>query len=218
MFGAGLDAACRMLVTWGTISSKTDPTIGATTDGTWVASQSGGPGLCASGSTLSQLRACTRGSGRIGERRLGPVMLGMTRARVRRLFPSFATRGRRYMDFLCPEHLGIRVGYPSPKLLSSLPTAKRRLIRGRAIWILTADPRYSLRGVRPGSTLRAAHRRARLGAPYRVGANVWYLEAGGGVLKVRRDLVEEVGLAEPTLVASRRQATRLLTSFSSRAR
>jgi len=82
----------------------------------------------------------------------------MTRAGVRKLFLSFATRGRLYMDFLCPQPLGIRVGYPSPKLLSSLPAATRRLIRERAILILTADPRYSLRGVRPGSTLRAARR------------------------------------------------------------
>jgi hypothetical protein len=218
MFGAGLDAACRVLVTWGTISSKTDPTIGATTDGTWVASQSGGPSLCASGSILRQIRACNRGSGRVGHGRVGPAALRMTRARVRKMFPSFATRGRLYMDFLCPQHLGIRVGYPSPKLLSSLPAATRRLIDGRAILILTANPRYSLRGVRPGSTLRMARRRARLSAPYRVGANAWYLAAGGGVLKVRRGLVEEVGLAEPSLVASRRQATRLFISFSNRAR
>ena len=214
MFGAGLDAGCRVLITWATISAKTNPTIGATTDGTWVASQSGGPSLCAPASTVRQIRACTRGSGRISGGRLGAVALGMTRARVRRLFPSFATRGRLYMDFLCPQHLGIRVGYPSPQLLSRLPVARRRAVRGRAILILTADPRYSLRGARPGSPLRVLHHS--LGAPYRVGANLWYVVARGGVLKVRRGRVEEVGVVEPSLIASRRQAMRLFTSFSNR--
>ncbi len=47
MFGAGLDGHCKLIVTWSTISAKTNPTIGADVDGTWVASQAGGPSLCA---------------------------------------------------------------------------------------------------------------------------------------------------------------------------
>ena len=46
VWGVGLDARCRLLVTWGTISAKTNPTIGASVDATWVATQSGGPTLC----------------------------------------------------------------------------------------------------------------------------------------------------------------------------
>jgi hypothetical protein len=214
VWGMGLDAGCRLLVTWGTISAQTNPTIGAAVDGTWVASQSGGPTLCAAGSTVRQIRACTRGSGRIGGGRVGPVRLGMTRARVRRLFPSFSTRGRLYMDFVCPQHLGIRIGYPSPRLLVHLARATRARVRGRAILILTADPGYSLRGVRPGSTVQAASRRVRVASPYRIGANLWYLVPGGGVLKVRDGRVEEVGLADPSLVVSRSEAARFLTSFS----
>ncbi len=216
MFGAGLDAGCNLLVTWSTISAKTNPTIGADVDGTWVASQSGGPGLCAPAATVRQIRACTAGAGRIARGRVGPVTLGMTRRRVRRLFPSFGTRGRLYMDFLCPTNLGIRVGYPSPRLLGALPRAARSRVRGRAILILTADPRYSLDGLRPGEPLRAAH--VRVGRPYRVGANTWYLLRSGGVLKVRRRRVEEVGLTDPSLIATRRAALQFLTSFSNRAR
>ena len=217
MFGAGLDARCELIVTWSTISAKTDPTIGAGVDGTWVASQSGGPSLCAPATTVRQIQACTAGSGRIGGGRLGRVALGITRAQVRRLFPSFATRGRLYMDFLCPSHLGIRVGYPSPQLLASLSAAARARARGRAVLILTADPRYSLNGVRPGAALRTARRGVRLGSAYRVGANVWYVIGDGGVLKVRRGRVEEVGIADAALTRTRSATLRFLASFSNRA-
>ena len=46
VWGVGLDARCRLLVTWGTISAKTNPTIGGSVDATWVATQSSGPTLC----------------------------------------------------------------------------------------------------------------------------------------------------------------------------
>lgn len=218
VWGVGLDAGCRLLVTWGTISSKTNPTIGAAADAAWVASQSGGPSLCPSGAVVRQIQACTRGSGRIGEGQLGPVTLGMTRARVRRLFPSFATRGRPYMDFLCPQHLGIRVGYPSPRLLAALTPMLRARVRGRAVLILTADSRYSLHGTHPGSALRAARQHLGLGTPYRAGGNAWYVVADGGVLKVRSGHVREVGIADSVLTRTRSNTLRFLTSFSNRAR
>jgi hypothetical protein len=50
-----------------------------------------------------------------------------------------------------------------------------------------------------------------------VGSNLWCLVAGGGVLKVRRGRVEEVGLADPALTVTRNAATRFLTSFSNQA-
>jgi hypothetical protein len=214
VWGVGLDAGCRLLVTWGTISAATNPTIGGAVDGTWVASQSGGPSLCAARGVVRQIQACMRGSGRIRGGRLGPVALGMTRARVRRLFPSFATRGRRYMDFLCPQHLGIRVGYPSPRLLAALSLVLRARVRERVVLMLTADARYSLHGVHPASRLRAARRHVRLGAPYWVGGNAWYVVADGGVLKVRGASVLEVGIADTTLTRTQSQTLRFLTSFS----
>jgi hypothetical protein len=214
VWGVGLDASCRLLVTWGTISAKTNPTIGAAVDATWVASQSGGPSLCAAAGTVRQIRACAGGSGRIGRGRLGPVSLGMTRARVRRLFPSFTTRAHLYMDFLCPQHLGIRVGYPSSRLLAALPAAERSHIRTKAVLILTAAPRYSLQGAHPGSAFQAARQHLMLGAPYRVGTDAWYVAADGGVLNVRGGRVQEVGIADPTLTRTRSTTLRFLTSFS----
>jgi hypothetical protein len=56
---------------------------------------------------------------------------------------------------------GIRAGYPSPRLLRSLPPRTRARISGRVILRLTASPYYALRGVRPGATLRAARTSSR---------------------------------------------------------
>jgi hypothetical protein len=191
-------------------------------DEIFATSQRSGPLLLSpAGPTRTQLMNCAHPSGRLHGTMLGPVRLGMTRTRVRSLFPRFETRGRLYMDFFCPQRRGIRVGYPSPKLLSHLAGARRRRIRGRAILILTANPRYLLHGIRPGASLRAARRAMRLSRAYRVGLNIWYLAPNGpsrGVLKTRHGIVEEVGIADAGLTATPRQARIFLTSFSNRAR
>jgi hypothetical protein len=49
-----------------------------------------------------------------------------------------------------------------------------------------------------------------------VGFNTWYLVAGTrshGLLKVRHGLIEEVGITNKRLTASRRATRRFLTSF-----
>jgi hypothetical protein len=215
VWGIALDAGCGLIVTWPTISSRTEPTIGASVDATWVATQSGGSSLCTHVSKPAV--ACARSRAHITDRSLGPVALGIKRARVRKLFHSFSTRGRRYMDFFCPQHRGIRVGYASSRLLGHLPPGARARVRGRAILILTADARYSLQGVYPGSTLKAAARTRRLSPPYRVGGNTWYLAPNGfshEVLKVHHGVVQEIGIAYASLTRTPRAARLFLTSFS----
>jgi len=160
---------------------------------------------------------CRLAGGTVGNRRLGPVRLGMTRRQTRRLFASGSSRGRRYMDFFCPSRYGIRVGYPSPKLLDSLRSRERDAVRGRAILILTANERYSLRGARPGMRLSRVAHRLGVSRPFRVGLNVWYLvddRADRGVLKVRHGTIEEVGIADRRLTSGRHAAARFLRSFS----
>jgi putative CocE/NonD family hydrolase len=76
--------------------------------------------------------SCTL-SGRLSRRGLGPVRLGMTRARVRRVRAAHPFCGR------------LRVGYS----------------HGRAALVLSSDPRFHLHGLRPGAKvhgLRHAHR------------------------------------------------------------
>jgi alpha-glucosidase (family GH31 glycosyl hydrolase) len=161
--------------------------------------------------------SCARPSGRLAGAMLGPVRLGMTRRRTRSLFAAHMLRGRRYMDFFCPARRGIRVGYPSPRLLAAVPARQRRAFRGRAVLILTANHRYALHGVHVGARLARVRRRLHAGAPFFVGRNVWYLTPGRsshGVLKVRRGVIEEVGIAAAGLTATRGLDRMFLRSFS----
>ncbi|MDQ6936808.1 MAG: S8 family serine peptidase [Actinomycetota bacterium] len=159
---------------------------------------------------------CPRAAGRLAGTRLGSLRLGMTRAGARRVLPRFSTRGRRYMDFFCLSPIGIRVGYPSPGLLRTLSRSGRRRVAGRVVLALSADRHYALRGVRPGRRLAAAAGLLHTGRGFRIGLNTWYLAPDGsarGVLKVRHGVIEEVGIADKRLTASRRPALSFLRSF-----
>ena len=102
--------------------------------------------------------ACTRAPGFVAGSSLGPVRLGMTRGQTRRLFPSYSTRHRRYMDFFCPTVNGIRVGYPSPALLRTLsPRAASARARPRHP---RADRQPQLRATRRAPRGQASRRRA----------------------------------------------------------
>jgi hypothetical protein len=160
--------------------------------------------------------SCARPSGRLSGRSLGPVTLGMTRARARSRFASVSTRERRDMDFFCPAHDGIRVGYPSPALLRTVPSSERRRLRNRVVLALTSNTHYALRGVHPGTRLAAAARRLAVGKGFHIGLNRWYLTPGGpslGVLKVRHGVIEEIGIADRALTSNRRADRRFLSSF-----
>ena len=214
VWGIALDRQCRLAVSWPSISAASDPGIGASVDATWTATQSGGPTLCgsAAGRPPARAGACRVGAGRVGARSLGPVSLGERRSRIRHAFPGFATRRRLDMDFLCSPRRGIRVGYPSPRLLGRLPRATASRVRGRVVIILTADPAYAVDGLRPGSRLAARH----LGPAYAIGANTWYLPSrrgGRAVLKARGGVVQEVGLVDPRLTTTRTAARAFLASF-----
>jgi hypothetical protein len=161
--------------------------------------------------------SCGKLSGRIAGLSLGPVRLGMPRARARGVFPRFSTRRREFMDFLCPAADGIRVGYPSSALLRPLSRAERRRVQGRVVLALTANPNYALRGVTPGRRLAAVARRLHVGKPFHIGLNLWYLAPAGrsrAVLKVRHGIIGEIGVANRQLTSNRRAARRFLSRFS----
>jgi hypothetical protein len=120
------------------------------------------------------------------------------------------------MDFYCLAPNGIRGGYPSGALLRTLSASQRRRVSGRVVLALTANRRYALRGVRVGARLARVTRRLKAGRPYLVGRNTWYLTPNGssrGVLKVRHGIIEEIGIADKRLTASRRAARRFLRTF-----
>jgi hypothetical protein len=160
--------------------------------------------------------SCARASGRLTGRGIGPVSLGMTRARARRAFRGFSIRGRRYMDFFCLVGSGIRTGYPSPRLLASVSRAERRRVRGRVVLALTSDRFYALRGIRRGARLASVARKLRTGKRFHIGLNYWYLAPNGpsrAVLKVRHGIIEEIGIADKHLTQNRRADFRFLQSF-----
>jgi hypothetical protein len=161
--------------------------------------------------------SCARASGRLAGRSLGRLTLGMKRSRARQLFTHWSNMGRRYVDFFCLIPGGLRAGYPSPALLRTLSSAERRRVQGRVVLALTASRHYALQGVRRGARLAAVARRLQVGRGFRIGQNRWYLlpsRRARGVLKVRRGLVEEVGIADVRLTNGWNAAFRFLRSFT----
>jgi hypothetical protein len=120
------------------------------------------------------------------------------------------------MDFFCLSKSGIRVGFPSPTLLRSLPHAKRAKYKGRVILALTASHSYALHGVRVGASVHAVAKKLQASRAYVVGLNTWYLTPNGssrGILKVRHGKIEEIGIANKALTGSPNAIKRFLRGF-----
>ena len=159
---------------------------------------------------------CPAATGRIEGATIGLVTLGMTQAQARAAYIDSSDHGRPYEDFFCLTPIGIRVGYASPKLLSTLPTAQASSYAGHVIWISTANPRYAVDGIRSGATLANAAAIFTLSPKFVVGLNDWYLAAFGtttAVFKVRNGIVDEVGIADAALTRTPAQKLAFLTSF-----
>jgi hypothetical protein len=160
---------------------------------------------------------CPRAKGGASGQSLGLVTLGMTRAQARKAYTHWFTRGRSYEDFFCLTPVGVRVGYASAKLLAELSAGQQRLVNGRVVWISSASPSFSLRGVRARASVRFASRRFKLAAPFPLGLNDWYLARDGpvtAVLKARDGVVQEIGIANKPLTSGRAAERRFLSSFS----
>jgi hypothetical protein len=159
---------------------------------------------------------CPAATGIVSGQSLGPLRLGVTRAKARKALPRSSSRGTAYEEFFCLTPIGVRVGFTSPTLLRTLHKSQRRRLAGRVVWISSSNPRYAIDGVRPGATLTAAQSALPHGTLLTVGRNDWYLAPAGrvtSVLKVRRELVEEVGIADPSLTRTRRARQVLMRSF-----
>ena len=111
------------------------------------------------------------------------------------------------------EH-GRRVASCETQLLGAAHMRDR--LDGRIVLALTANRNYALDGVRPGARLATVAERLALGAPFRWGRNTWYLVHGrraNGVIKVRRGVILEVGIANRALTDHRVAEQQLLRSF-----
>jgi hypothetical protein len=161
-------------------------------------------------------RRCPQPTGLLTGRSLGPLTLGLARARARDRLQRFAVRGNGFDNFCLFPGPGIRVGYPSARLLRSLRPTERTSIMDRIVLALTANPFYALQGARPGMRLAAVAPRLKLAKALRIGVNDWYIASGyasDGVLKVRHGTIQEIGLASKRLTTGRGAQIRFMLSF-----
>ena len=182
------------------------------------AAGSGSPSTSARVSVPVQAGArCPAATGKLSGTKLGLIKLGMTRKQTQRAYERSSSRGSRYQEFFCLTPIGIRAGFASPKLLRNVSGAQRSSLQGHVIWISTASPFYAIDGIRPGATVAAAAARLKVGKPFAIGGNRWYLAPAGpvtAVLKVRGGVVQEIGIAGKQLTKTRTAQRTLLTSFS----
>jgi len=170
--------------------------------------------------TGSEPLGCPAATGSLRGDSLGPVRLGMNRARARSAFATSATssaRGHGYLEFFCLTPNGIGVGYPSPRLLRLLPRRQRAGARATVVLALTANRQFALGGVKPGARLASAARRLRLGRAFAVGRNRWYLTPGAGtrgVVKVQHGVIQAVGIAEARFARTRASGRTFLRGFA----
>jgi Calx-beta domain len=192
---------------------------GTTLTCTVTASNSAGQASATSAGSTVQVPfvpRCPRASGSLAGRRLGLVRLGMTRRQAHAAYRHSSNRGRRYEDFFCLTPIGVRVGYGSPALVTRLARGDRARFKGRVVWISTSNPYYGIDGVRPGATLASARTRLKHGNLLHIGFNHWYLAPAGAstaVLKVRRGIVQEIGIADTRLTRNREAELQFMTSF-----
>jgi 6-phosphogluconolactonase (cycloisomerase 2 family) len=167
--------------------------------------------------TVPPVSGCPRATGRLRGGTLGLVALGMTRAQTRRRYNQGHVRTGPFEDFFCLNPVGVRVGYASTELLTTLPAKARGKLRGRAVLALSANSFYALRGIHPGATLRAAATRLHTGAAMHIGASDWYMVRDGsttGVIDVQHGIVVDVGIANAKLTNGRKAQLRFIKRFS----
>jgi beta-glucosidase len=166
---------------------------------------------------IPSVTPCNAPTGRLSSRSLGPTKLGATVTKTRKSFRRRSRQSRNGIDVFClAGGPGIRVGYPSGRLLRRLGSHERRRVRNRAVLLLTGNRIYGLHGVRAHDTLGHARKHLRLSRPFHVGRNTWYLFSNGpsrGVLKVQHGHVAEIGIANKGVTAGRGAANRFLRSF-----
>jgi hypothetical protein len=152
---------------------------------------------------------CPAATGSLSATKLGLVKLGMTRTAARHAYTKSSNHGRKYADFFCLTPIGVRVGYGSPAVAKSL--------RDKVIWASTSSAYYTVKRIRVGATVAAAAKLVKLAGPFKVGANTWYFARNGAsnaIFKVRRGVIEEIGIATKALTIGKKAELKFLKSFS----
>lgn len=192
--------------------------LGSTLTCTVTASNAAGAGEPATSKrfavAVTPAAHCPTASGGITDTAIGRARLELNRAQERGSLSRSAVRRRRDEDVFCLTPVGTEVGYASDSLLARLPAATRTALRGRAVWVSTGAPSYSVRGIRPGATLASAEAKIRHGRTLAAGSAQWYVAPHGiaaVALKAHNGIVVEIALADPRVL--RANARALLAAF-----
>jgi hypothetical protein len=157
--------------------------------------------------------SCPAATGSVHAATIGPVALGQTRRAARRAMRAATAPHGVDVDSFCLTGGAIRAFYGHSAETRGLPRGQARQLVGRVVLALTANPHYSIDGVRPGSTAVAARRGLSLGRGYRIGRNTWYVQRRKSavvVLRARSGKVAEIGVANRTLTSTRARVRRFL--------
>ncbi len=187
---------------------------------TVTATNAKGPGKPATSMGVNipvpKVKKCPAATGSVSGTAIGLAHLGMTRAQILHAYTKSSTRGAQDKEFFCLTPYGLRVGLASQKLVGALPHSEQTALKDRVVWISTDNARYAVHGIRAGATLTAAQHALPHSYYFRLGANYWYLAPDGkatAVLKVRHNLVEEIGIADKQLTGSHKADRTLMGSF-----
>ncbi len=143
---------------------------------------------------------CEKPSGSLSGSRIGPLALGMTRARARATVKRYTVIGYGFDNFCLYGGWGIRADYQS----------------NRIVWMLTANPFYGAGGVTPGLLLAGVSKRLRIGKEIVVGLNDWYFAvtpSASYIFKVRKGIIQEVGIVVPALASTYQAERKLVGDF-----
>jgi len=148
----------------------------------------------------------------------GPLRRGMTRSAARTKLRRFRAMRSHMDDFCLARGAGIRVLYPTPRLLKRQSRKQRARINNRIVLAVTANRFYSLGGVKPGTRLAPALRKLHSHPRgIHAGLNFWYVVKKGRVsyvLKVRRGVVLEIGVVDRPLTRTIKAQRVFFTTFS----
>ena len=102
-----------------------------------VASNQGGAGAQAISNAVSVhvpvVAMAPAATGKLTHHALGRAKLGMTRAQAQAAYSLSSARGNHYEEFFSLTPIGVRVGYTSNELLSTLPPSERPSVRGTVV-------------------------------------------------------------------------------------
>jgi hypothetical protein len=144
--------------------------------------------------------SCPKPTGALTAGKIGPLKLGETRTAARKALKKYAVTHYGFDNFCLFGGWGIRGAYKSNKF----------------VLLLTANPYYKLASVSVGLKITKVAKRLKLGKVIPIGLNDWYIAPGtrsNYVFKVRRGIIQEIGIANKRDTTTRTQQKRFLASF-----